>query len=73
LEEDAALDPWQLYLALFFSTVGFSYLIYGKKRQAWSFALAGMVLMAFGYFVDSLWLTVLIGGALTAAPFFWQD
>ena len=34
--------------------------------------VAGLALSAFGYFVDSLSLTAIIGGVLTVAPFFWR-
>jgi hypothetical protein len=61
-----------LYLALLFSTVGFSYFLYGKKRHILSFMLAGFALMGFGYFVEAAWLLALIGVALIAAPFFWR-
>lgn len=71
-EEDPSLDALQLYLALFFSTVGFSYLLYGKKRRVLSFILAGAALMGFGYFIQEAWLVALLGTALTAAPFFWR-
>ena len=67
------MDAWQLYLAFFFSTVGFSYLLYGKKRRVLSFMLAGAALMGFGYFVQEAWLAALIGTALIAAPFFWRS
>jgi hypothetical protein len=71
-QEDRPLDTWQLCLALLFSTVGFSYFLYGKKRNMLPFMLAGAALMGFGYFVETPWLLGLIGVALTALPFFWR-
>jgi hypothetical protein len=66
------VDASQLFLALFFSTVGFSYLLYGKKRRLLSFIASGIGLMFFGYFVDSVWLSTLIGGLLLVVPYFWR-
>ena len=63
------MEPSQLFLSLFISVVGFSYFVYGRKRQSATFLLTGAVMMGFSYFMGSLWLTLAIGVALAIAPF----
>lgn len=64
------MDSGNLFLSLFVSTVGFGYFIYGRKQAQYAFMLAGAVLMFYGYFVESFWLSAGIGALLMAAPFF---
>ncbi len=51
--------------------IGFVLFIYGRKQQRWPQLVAGLLLMAYPYFVDSaLWLAIIgvsIGLALWAA------
>ena len=63
-------DSASLFLTLFISTVGFSYFIYGKKRPAYPFMFVGAIMMVYGYFLTSFWLTLLIGAVLAVVPFF---
>ena len=67
------MDSAQLFISLFISVIGTAYFVYGKKQKAPSFLFAGLVLMFFGYFVDSLWLTLLISAVLCAAPFYFRE
>ena len=64
------VDSSNLFLSLFISTVGFAYFVYGRKRPSYPFMLTGVVMMGFSYFLDSLWLSLLIGIVLAAVPFF---
>ena len=64
------MDSANLFLALFMSVMGAAYFVYGKKRPAPSFMVAGILMSFFGYFTDSLWLTMLISAILCVAPFF---
>lgn len=66
------MDEYQLFLSLFISVIGAAYFVYGKKQLRPSFLFSGVLLMFFGYFVDSFWLTALIFAALTAAPFYFR-
>ena len=66
------MDTTQLFVSLFISVIGTAYFVYGKKQKAPAFLVAGFVLMFFGYFVDSLWLTLLISAVLCGAPFYWR-
>jgi len=62
------LTAWGLLLALLFSLIGTSYLIYGKKRSNLVVGLCGVGLLTYTLFVSStLWLLV-IGGLLTFLP-----
>ncbi len=64
------LDSSLLFLSLFISTVGFGYFTYGRKTQANAFMVSGAVMMIYGYFTDSFWLTLGIGVVLAVVPFF---
>ncbi|MCB2018083.1 MAG: hypothetical protein KDF54_11340 [Hydrogenophaga sp.] len=59
-------------LAVFFGALGAGYAIYGRKQRAISPLLAGVALMVFPYFVDGVWLTLLVGAAIAAVPYFWR-
>lgn len=62
-------DPANLLLTSLFSLIGFAFFIYGKKQTEFTFMAAGGLLMVYPYFVTGVWLVVLIGTLLTAAPF----
>ena len=62
------MDSAQLFISLFISVIGSAYFVYGKKQKAPSFLFAGLILMFFGYFVDSLWLTLLISCRTLRGP-----
>lgn len=61
-----------LFLSLFIPTVGFAYFVYGRKQFNMPFLLTGLVMMCYGYFLDSFWITLLIGAVLAAVPFFFR-
>jgi hypothetical protein len=52
-----------------FSAIGFAYLTFGRKQKNIPIALNGLLLMFFGYFIDSIEYTAIAGGVLTALPF----
>lgn len=56
-------------VALIFSAVGFVYVSYGRRQAAVGFLLSGVALMGYSYFVDSWLWAMVIGIALTLAPF----
>lgn len=58
-----------LFVGLFFGTLGFAYLSYGRKRPAPLFAVAGIFLMGYSYFVESLAWNIGIGVVLLMVPF----
>jgi hypothetical protein len=59
-----------LWLGMLFGAFGLGYFIYGKRQQSPIALASGVLLMVFPYFVPSAWLTVLIGAALLALPWF---
>jgi hypothetical protein len=63
------MESAQLFLSLFMSVMGAAYFVYGKKRPAPSFLVAGILMSFFGYFVESFWTTLLISAILSGAPF----
>lgn len=64
------MDTATLLLAMAFSAVGLGYFIYGRRQRAPVPLVCGIGLMVFPYFVSSAWITVLVGGALMAVPYF---
>jgi len=53
-----SLDPGLLFLSLVTSGAGFVLFMYGKKQERWPQLCAGIVLMVYPYFVDTLALSV---------------
>lgn len=59
----------QLLLGLLFSLIGMGYCMYGRRQRAIAPMVFGVALMVFPYFVGSVWLMVLVGTGLAAAPY----
>jgi len=59
-----------LIWGLLFGSVGLAYFIYGKKQKRGVPFASGIGLMVFPYFVSNSYLTVIIGAALIALPYF---
>ena len=57
-----------LLFGLLFGAIGSGYLIYGKKQASASFAIAGVLLVVFPYFVSGVLLTLIVGALLVAMP-----
>jgi hypothetical protein len=66
------MDGSTLLWGLLFGSIGLGYFVYGKKQGRFAALLSGAGLMVFPYFVSNAWLSILIGIALMALPFFWQ-
>jgi hypothetical protein len=64
------MDTAALLWGLFFGSFGFAYFMYGRKQKKPVPFVAGLVLMAFPYFIDNPTLLAGIGFALMAIPFF---
>jgi hypothetical protein len=52
-----------------FASLGTGYFIYGKKQEDWIALIVGLVLCVIPYFIPNVWLLLLAGTALAAAPF----
>jgi hypothetical protein len=63
------MDPTKLFAEFLFGMLGTGYFIYGKKRGSYLFMGCGAGLGAFPFFVDRFWVVLLVGAALSAAPF----
>lgn len=59
-----------ILLALMFGVVGLAAFRYGHKNGEPRPLFLGIALMAYGYFVSSVWLSLAIGSALTLLLFF---
>lgn len=63
------LDFTTLFMGILFGLIGLSAWIYGRKNSSARHMLLGAVLMVFSYFIDRIWVTLLIGGGLTGLLF----
>jgi hypothetical protein len=59
-----------LILSLIFSSIGLGFFMYGKKGKKTTPLICGIGLMIYPYFIDNLYLTILVGIALCLPPFF---
>lgn len=62
------MDPKHaaLFASLFIGTVGFAIFIYGKKQNRIPQVVAGLAMIAFPFFIGSLWWMVGIAVGLLA-------
>ncbi|MDA8160761.1 MAG: hypothetical protein M0T76_08575 [Desulfobacteraceae bacterium] len=58
-----------LFIGLIFGSLGMGYIAYGRKQGHLPALLAGVGLCAFPYFVNSVWISIVIGLVLTLLPF----
>jgi hypothetical protein len=54
-------DPTVIFLSLITGGVGFVLFVYGKKQSRWPYLVAGLVYMAYPYFVDGVPATLIVG------------
>ena len=64
------LDTSSLLWGLLFGSIGFGFLIYGRKQRAVVPLICGVALMIFPYFVSNTILLITIGIALIAIPYY---
>jgi hypothetical protein len=62
-----SLDPGWIFLSLLISGVGTGFFIYGKKQSRYPHLVAGLLLIGYTYFVESLVGLVVIAVAILAA------
>ena len=62
-----------LIFSFVFGSIGFGYLIYGKKQQRLIPLIAGMGLCAFPYFIPNAYAMVTVGTTLIAAPWLQRE
>jgi hypothetical protein len=61
-------DVNSIVAGLIFGVIGLAYFRYGKKRPSFPWMAFGMALMIYPYFLESIWLLIGVGVALTVAP-----
>lgn len=61
------LDPTWLFLSLIPSGIGFVLFIYGKKQGRWPQLVAGLALLVYPYFAETVTGLIGIGTAIGAA------
>lgn len=64
------MDTAQLLWGVIFGSIGFGFLIYGKKQKAAIPLATGVALCVFPYFISNVYLMVIVGMALVALPYF---
>ena len=60
-------DPTWIFVSLIPSGVGFVLFVYGKKQQRWPQLAAGLALLVYPYFVDTVAGLLGIGAAIVVA------
>jgi hypothetical protein len=66
------MDSSTLLWGLLYGSIGMGYFVYGKKQGRFAALISGVGLIIFPYFVSNVWLSIVIGIALMALPFFWR-
>ena len=64
------ISPASIFVAIVFGIVGFAAFRYGRKNGEPRPLFLGIALMAYGYFVSNVWLSLGLGAALTLLIFF---
>jgi hypothetical protein len=61
------MDASWLFLSLIPGGIGFVIFVYGKKQQSWPHLAAGLALLVYPYFTESVTGLVAVGVAILAA------
>lgn len=67
------MSPSKLFVEILFGLVGMGYCFSGKRHGKYRLMGCGLALGLFPYFIDNLWVILLLGGALTAIPFVFRE
>jgi hypothetical protein len=59
-----------LVIGIFTGALGVAYIVYGRRQTKFAPLIAGVLLCAYPYFIDSVVWLVVVGALLLAAPFF---
>jgi hypothetical protein len=59
-----------LMWGVIFGSIGFGFLVYGKKQKAIIPLLSGIGLIIFPYFISNVFILVITGIVFVAVPFF---
>jgi hypothetical protein len=69
---DRPMSGANIFVVVLFSLVGLAAFRYGRKSGETSPLVLGVLLMVYGYFTPNVWLSLLVGGLLTALIFYRQ-
>ncbi|GJM11315.1 MAG: hypothetical protein DHS20C11_35910 [Lysobacteraceae bacterium] len=67
------MDTSLLIWGLAFSVLGMGYFMYGKKQKSLAPLCTGLALCIFPYFMNNVYVLVLIGTGLLTVPYFFRD
>ena len=62
------METNSLFIGMITGAIGAGYLLYGKKQAKLLPAVCGILLMAYPYFTDNVWILLIVGVALITAP-----
>ena len=65
-------DVTSMMLSVFFGALGAGYALYGRRQRALVPLASGVALIVFPYFVTGGLMTLVIGAAIAAVPYFWR-
>lgn len=57
-----------LLLGVIFSSIGLGYFMYGKKQKNVVVLVCGLILMVYPYFIENIFLLVILGMVLILLP-----
>lgn len=63
----------ELFVPMFFGTVGFAAFVYGKKSTNWKPMVIGVALMVYPYFIGNALLLYSIGIALCVSLYVFRE
>jgi hypothetical protein len=66
------MNPTLLFWGVLFGAIGVGFFTYGKKQKAVVPLCAGIGLCVVPYFISNIYLLVLAGVVLIAAPYFFR-
>jgi hypothetical protein len=67
------MDPNTFLVGSIAGTVGVGYFVYGKKHAKVVPMVCGGILCVYPYFIDNLWLSLIVGVVVGLVPAFVKD
>ena len=64
-----AEDGTSMFMTMIWGAIGTGYFIFGKKQSRFTFLICGVGLMVFPFFVSDFMVSMILGLAMTLAPF----
>jgi chromate transport protein ChrA len=64
------MNTTSLVFGVLYGSIGFGYLIYGRRQRKGIALLSAVALCAFPYFISNIVLLILIGLVFIALPFY---